>query len=240
MKSSFKFFLFIAFFVVVVVSIALSPIFTVSTVEVFGNKAFTKEQVLTLSEMKDNANIFALSKGALSKNILSNNYIDDVEISKDYFQKKVTINIKERMLSGYIKHDSGSYIYIDDNGRVLEIKQFFTEKLPIIVGLKISEATYGQHLKLENNVSFDSLVALVQLFKKYEINQDILNVDLGDEADIHIYINDIDVLMGDMQDADEKIRTIKVIVEKLQEEGINGGFLDIRDIDKVPWLKLLT
>ncbi len=215
--------------------------------EIYGNKLLSEQYIKQTASTNNSTNIFAFNRGTAKKNLLKNNYVDGIEIKKDYFAKKITLTIHERILSGYIEHSSGSFVYIDENGRVLEVNSYYTEKLPIVVGLKLSEITVGEVLNVSNTVCFGSLVVLARLFNKYGLESDVIKVDVSDENNIHLFINNINIEFGDIKDADQKIRTIIEIVKKLKEEIFQslgdeniGGFLDIKDITKPARFRPLT
>ncbi len=236
------------FFVVTLVTIIvigivggflLSPVFAAEAVDIIGCRKIPPEEIKRIAGITDSVNIFALNDGLVRSKLLENRYIEDVTIHKDFFSKIVTIKIEERILSGYVEHSSGSYLYIDEKGRVLEVKSFINDNLPIVAGLQFTEFTLGEPIAATNNASFETLVTLVTLFNKYSMQTEIIKVDVSDELDIHFFINKVDIQFGSVQDADEKIRTLIAIMEKIDFEK-QSGFLDIRDINNTPRFKYLT
>jgi cell division septal protein FtsQ len=229
----------LVFVIILLFVISSSSIFAVSQIEIFGNNRVRIQEIKTAASAETGINILSFNSGKARRELLANNYIDRVNIEKDLINGVLTITIRERILSGYIEHSSGSFIYIDENGRVLDIKSYYTEKMPIVVGLRFTEFALGQVLNVSNQVSFDCLVTLTQLFNKYEVETDVIRVDLSDSRDIQVLWGNISVSFGDISDADEKVRTAKAIIERLDDEDIKG-FLDISDINKDPKFKYLT
>ncbi len=223
-------------------SVLFSPLFTAETVELQGLINIQPDQIKSIAGLTDSTNIFIFNDGLAKSKLLENRYIDNVDIKKDFFSKIITIKIEERILSGYIEHSSGSYLYIDDKGRVLEVKSHITQSLPLVTGLNFSEFTLGEPLPVKNSASFESLVTLVTLFNKYNLQGDVIKVDISDETNITFLINKVEVQFGSIRDADEKIRTLIGIREKKEKVDFDkhAGFLDIRDITLTPRFKYLT
>ncbi len=227
------------FIVFIFVLILLSPLMQIIDVTITGNKKLENSYILELSGLNDNKNIFIFSEVAAKKKLLKNPYVETVKIKKHYLQKTVDIIINERVLSGYVEYTPGNYLYIDENGYILEVAQSFTERLPIVVGLGLKPFTVGQILDVSNPDSFETLVTVSHLINKYDLETDVVKVSLHDENNTHLYVNNIDVELGDIRDADEKIRTLKVILQTLEDKEIKG-FLDLKDINKPTSFRILT
>ncbi|KAI4453455.1 cytosol non-specific dipeptidase [Holotrichia oblita] len=174
------------------------------------------------------------------KDLTKNPYIASVEIIK-VFPNTVAIHINERKVYGYVQ-DTGNFIYIDNEGRVLDVKENFTQPLPVIVGLKYMSYSKGEILKVDNSSAFNTVVLLANLFSTYELEQDIIRVDIKKEDDIRLYIQNIEVKMGSASDANDKVRYLKAILELIPDEDKQrGGTLDLNtgykgEVARFRWL----
>jgi len=215
----------ISVIVVIFVLIMASPVMSVKETVVLGNKKFSSSEILEQAGFENNVNIFAFSPVAAEEGLYKNTYIKHVNIKKDYMKRILTVEVIERNLSGYIKFDGNTYLYIDKEGMVLECRTSFTERRPVIEGLAFTEFTLGDYLKLDNTEAFDTLVNLSNLFEKFEIEHDIIRVDLSRADEIHFYFGNIDIQMGSKMDLDLKVRTVKEILPTLEEYKDIGGIL---------------
>lgn len=227
-----------AILIFALVGLICSPIFTVKAVEVTGNEKLAIEYVKETAGLSSDINIFAFSASKARKALTQDQYIEKVSIVKEW-PDKVSLKISERHLSGYVEY-MGNYLYIDENGRVLEVSAFFTERLPVIVGLNFSEFNVGQLLQVDDQASFDAVVTLARLFKKYNLAEDVVRVDVSNPENIHIYVYNIDVLFGNGLDADEKVRTLIEILDKLPDSKTIKGFLDMQNSSSPPIFRILT
>ena len=219
----------IAAIVIIFVAIMASPVMNIRETYVSGNEKLSSREILELAGFEGNVNIFAFSEAMAEEGLYGNTYIKHVDIKKNYTQRSIAIDIVERSLSGYIKFDDNTYLYIDKEGMVLECRTSFTERRPVIEGLGFAEFTLGAYLELDNAEIFDTLVNLSHLFEKFEIEHDIIRVDLARSDEIHFYYGSIDIQMGSKMDLDLKVRTVKEILPTLEEYKEIGGILNMKN-----------
>ena len=228
-----KLYVCIAAIAIMFVAIMASPVMNIREVIVSGNEKFSSseicQQVGIGNSLGNDENIFAFSVAKAEENLYKNTYIKHVDIKKDYANRVLTLDIVERNLSGYIKFDDNTYLFIDKEGMVLECRTSFTERRPVIEGLRFTEFTLGDYIKLDNTEMFDTLVNFSHLFEKFEIEHDIIRVDLARSEDIHFYYGNIDIQMGSKMDLDLKVRTVKNILPTLEVYKDIGGVLEMQD-----------
>ncbi len=230
--------IYICVIICVVLITLTSPLFNVSVVKITGAEKLTESDIKKTVGLSDNTNFFAFSSYKAKKLLKKNNYVDSVQIKKT-FPNEIAITLVERRVSGYIEFMKGTFLYIDGEGRVLEVATFFKDNLPIIVGLKFSEFAVGEILPISHETSFSNVVTIAGLLSKYKI-ENVVKVDVTNPSDIHLFIHNIDVSFGTISDADEKIRTIRAVLEKTPNAEDVKGFLDITDVTKPSRFRLLT
>lgn len=235
-KLSFKSVIALFLFVAVIGGILFSPIFSSKTIQCTELDKYTKAELLNLAGIQEGMNIFAVKFGSAKKKLLESPYIEEVSI-KVSLPSTVAINIKERKVRGYVPY-SGSYLYIDEYGRVLEVKKNFTEDLPLVTGLKFSSFQEGEILQVENRKSFEIVVMMAQMMTKYELLNMVVEVDVSDPDNIIAYVNKIEVYLGDGSDCDMKIRTMAEIIKNIPEG--DRGTVDLSDMSKPLIFKYLT
>ncbi len=81
------------------------------------------------------------SKGRAEKTLEKSPYIASAKISAK-LPHTMRITIKERKARGYVPY-MGSYLYIDEEGRVLEVAGICRDALPLVKGLKFDSFTEG-------------------------------------------------------------------------------------------------
>lgn len=240
-RPALKAFLVLCVIALAALAIMLSPLFYIKEIEIAGNSKYSNIEIKDAAGLGQSVasgeSIFQKSSSGIKRNIEALTYVKNASVTKTY-PGKISINITERNVRGYVEYQNmGQYLYIDEAGVVLEVKSYFAETLPVIVGLKFSAFSIGKPLEVENAAAFDNVVTLSSLFAKYEMT-DVIKVDVSDENDIHLYIGNIDVLFGSISDADEKVRLAKTCINELDESF--RGTLDVKDPYKDPVFRVIN
>ena len=131
--------------------VALSPLFNIKEINVTGNSKLSKEEIISLSELKTDENTFKVSKKNIKNKVKANAYIENVKIRRK-LPDKVEIIVVERVAT-YMIPFANSYIYINNQGYMLEITSQKAE-MPAIVGISTPEEELheGQRLISEDLV----------------------------------------------------------------------------------------
>ena len=129
-------------------------------------------------------------------------------------------------------------MYIDESGMVVDIKSSYTEPLPIIYGLNFDSFTIGKKLKTDNDEAFSIVMEITNAIKDKEDLKQILKIDISNLEDIHLYMENLDIILGNREGLNIKINTLNEIVKNFKPE--EKGFLYIDDINKPPIFKYMT
>ena len=133
------------------------------------------------------------------------------------------------------------FLYINMDGKVLSVTSEVSNSQPVIEGLKFNRFIVGDTLETENNEAFTTIARLMNIIKKYGLEENFINkIDVANLDDIHLYIKNVNVAFGTEKDADEKIRTLREIMANLRVAEDIQGLLDIRVIGRQYVFKVLT
>lgn len=119
-----------------IVFLCTTPLFNVTEIEVLGNENVSKEEIVSLSQIKLNENMFKNIKTTIKQNIKGNAYIENVSV-KRVLPNKLQITVQERKVKFMVKH-LDSYAYINSQGYILEVTSQ-TKEVPIIEGMSTPE-----------------------------------------------------------------------------------------------------
>lgn len=236
-RKSVKIFIGLVVVALIAIIIMVCPFFNIKQKIIVGNNVVTNDTILKTIEVTDQTvNLYAFNSLKAESNLLKNPYIQSVDFSR-HFPDTLEIDITERKVCGYVPY-MGNYLYIDNNGRVLDIQSSYTQPLPVVIGLDFTEFTLGEILKVNNNDAFEIVVELAKLISKYELLNDIIKVDVSKTSDIHIYVNKIDVLFGNFTDYNWKMSALNEILKNLSPD--DKGILDISSSNSNPIFTYLT
>ncbi len=232
MKINFKITLITVFVVMtMLLIIANLPMFNVSRFEVIGNIETSEEEIISKVTALEVDNIFWLSKSKLESSVETLPYVKTATIHKS-FPNGLQIEVKERQAVAYLVYNKNSYIYIDGEGYVLEVANTPLEGKSLVTGVKYGNFVLGEPLVFENDYVLHKVTTLNGNIQRYELQNYQITIDLLEDFNVKLIINDITVGLGEFQDIDKKMRYLKSILTKLDEQGYMSGYIDLSDFDK--------
>jgi cell division septal protein FtsQ len=230
LKKGFRLILIVAAVLFTALLFLISPLFNITSVVINGCERLTPEEIEVLAGVGKATNIFLFNTSNASKRVRQNLYVDEAVFQKDY-PGTLTITIRERRLSGYVEYMDGQYLYIDENGRVLEIKRTFTETYPVVSGLEFSTVRLGEILNVPDSSAFSTVVQYTRLLNDHSITKDVSRIDVKDVQNTRIIFGSIEFIVGDDRNGDEKIRTIRAMLEELQARQVTKIIIDLKELD---------
>ena len=195
-----------------------SPTFKIQEISVKGNEQLPKEKVEQLAEVKKGDNIFSKVGEVLKVKLKQNGYIEDAKINKIY-PNKIEIEIKERKKRFQIKTESEKYIYIDEQGYILDCS---TEKLEIttIIGMDITEISNKKRLDEKDLNKVENILQILDECKKIEIADKITQIQVKDDYILELENNEITINLGDVTNLKNRMYYVNAILK--QEAGNTG------------------
>lgn len=209
--------------------VALSPLFNIKEINVTGNSKLSKEEIISLSELKTDENTFKVSKKNIKNKVKANAYIENVKIRRK-LPDKVEIIVVERVAT-YMMPFANSYIYINNQGYMLEITSKKAE-MPAIVGISTPEEELheGQRLISEDLVKLGEVLQIMESANANELVDLITKIDISNRQD---YILTLEkekkaIHLGDVSNLSTKMAYVKKILN--DEKGVEGEILVNTDL----------
>lgn len=226
MKSLFKFFILVFIFGIIAAFLLSSELFQIKNIYVTGNKTVPKDEIIKLSNIKYNQNIFKLNRKEVIKGMFENPKIKAVRI-KRVLPSSIALDIIEREGIALIPY-LGSYINIDEETVIIEVVNLENKlNLPKVQGITFSDFKIGEKLKSENQDQLDTMMEVLNYIKNVKMTDIIETIDVGDSSNIIITTsNNIRVYLGNSK-LDYKISMAKSIIEDLNNDN-EVGIVDMR------------
>lgn len=214
-----------------IVFILTTPMFNIKKINITGTEQLTEEEILSLSGLNLNENIFKNSKSKIVNNIKQNPYAESVTI-KRRLPDTLEITIKERQKSYMLKFVNG-YVYIDTQGYILDISDNKLE-LPIISGYKTEEGkiTVGNRLNNEDLENLNNVLKITDSLLEIEMTKNqITNIDISNKEDYTVYIESEKktIHFGDASNLSNKILYVKAMIDS--EKGTEGDIFVNGDLN---------
>ena len=196
----------------------VSPIFNVTNIIVSGNSKLTTAEVISLSGIENNQNIFRISRSRVINNVKQNAYVNTVEIHKSY-PGTIEIVVEERLPNFMLQFGNG-YVYINNQGYMLEISN---EKLtlPIITGYSTSQDSLvaGNRLVEEDLAKLGTAIRIMNAAQSNEISNLITTIDISDSNNYTLYLESErkTVYLGDCSNLETRILYLVGILQNEKE-----------------------
>lgn len=160
----------------------LSPIFNIKTISVAGNSKISIDEIISLSGLELEQNIFQYKTEDIVRKIKENAYIDTVKISRK-IPDTVEILVLERKSSFMIQF-ANAYAYINNQGYILEISDK-KEDLPIITGIQTEQENIkvGSRLCTEDLKKLGDVLKIVESSVSNDIYKLITEIDVTEQDD---------------------------------------------------------
>lgn len=210
-----------------IVLIFSSKLFYINNIEVLGNSKLTENEIISVSGVVKDVNIFSLNKLNAKRSLLENSYIEDVTITR-VLPNTIRIEVEEKV-PRYMIQFANSYIYINNQGYMLEISTEPLE-LPILLGITtdLNNVKPGDRLNIEDLNKFNKMIQIMDISRSFEMVELITKIDITDANNytLHLEKEGKIVYLGDATDLNTKMLPLKGILE--DTKGKTGEiFLDM-------------
>lgn len=237
-KIFIKLLLLLAVIIGLIIYLMLSPIFNIKNINVEGNKDISSEQIISLSKVQKESNLFKVSNKDTVSAIKENPYVKTVEIKRT-LPDTITFVITERVATYMLEYGS-SYAYIDNQGYILEISANTKEGLAKIIGYETShdDIVPGKRLCENDLKKLNTVLKITATSKTNHIDSLITRINIEDGNNFVLYLNTEQktVYLGDCTNLDTRMLYVKAILDK--EKGIAGEiYVNMNLNEKDPYFR---
>jgi len=211
----------------VLLILLFSPYFTISEIYISGNSRVSQDEIRARLEVREGSHLLLFNTRTAGRRVSENTYVSDVEFER-ILPGRLRVVVNERRLTAYVEQ-TGSFLYLDDYGRVLEVRDYMNDSLPLLEGLQFTRFQLGEVLEVPDPAAFGVIVQYAQLLNQHELIDLVSHINVSDAANIRINIHNIEFNVGGISDADYKIRFIASILQNMPNVGLIPGFVDLRE-----------
>lgn len=216
----------ISFFILLLVVVCFfliafkTTLFTISKIEVDGNKKVTTDKVVKAIGNPKGENIFRVNTKDMANSLNQHPYIKSSKI-KRRIPNKLIVNITEREEKFVLLYTNSS-IYLDEEGFVLKIEpEINVEKMPVIKGIIIDNPIIGEKITSDQSEYIYDTLNLVDESIKLKLLEKMDQLDLSDKKNITVELNNgIIVAFGPLNDVKYKLSYIDKILKDIEEKNI--------------------
>lgn len=218
--------IFVLVLVVVVFFLINSSLFNVSSITVTGNTSISANEIISLSGIDYDTNIFHVDEKTAKNNIETNYFVvvDDIERT---FPMGVIIKVHERVPVAQIGTINGYYV-IDADGITIGLNQVEVEGITKIHNLNIMAPQGGQKISSDSEEKLNAVFQVLAAMDKYGLNDKIMGIDVNDPQKIVLtYEGDITIKIASGQTAQDRLKNIETIVETVKYTLKDGQHINL-------------
>ncbi|MDR1160383.1 MAG: FtsQ-type POTRA domain-containing protein [Syntrophomonadaceae bacterium] len=218
-KKSHRFFIVVLLMLVVLVSGFLflhSSFFDIADVIISGNNKVSNDEILTIADIKTDANIFLLDSDLICNKLRVHPIVKDAKIVK-HFPNKIEIKISEREIWALVPFQN-MFLCLDEEGVCIDrITSFSFESYPVVTMENMPErVNLGHALYPQAIINVKKLWDYITPEQREKISDFHLR---NDNMDIIIYtLAGTEIRFGNIDRLEEKLSYFSYIFE--QEESL--------------------
>ena len=184
----------------------------VNKISILGNQQYSEEELKKqiFSEDLDYNSAYAFAKDKLRPH----KTLPFMERYELHWKSPLSLEliVYEKNMVGYVEYMS-SNLYFDGDGIVVESTKKKLPGIPKITGLKFSKVSLYKTLPVEDKAVFQDILNLSSALKVENLDCD--HIDYGTMSNATLYIGEIKVLLGNNEDMEQKLASLKDILPAL-------------------------
>lgn len=222
---------------IAIIAAMLSPLFNIKNIQVVGNTILSSEEIISISGIKTEENMFKVMKLKTIDRIKENAYINEVAIHKK-LPNTIEIQVKERKPSFMLEYGNG-YVYLSNQGYMLEISSI-KKDIPTILGTTTSKENYkpGNRLNKDDLEKLGTVIKIMAVAKTHNIENLITTIDISnsDNYTLRLEQEKKTVYLGDCSYLETRMSSLMSILEN--EKDIEGEiFINMNINTRKPYFR---
>ena len=209
------------FVTVAIIIFLMSSVFNIKNIVITNNNKISSEQIVKLSGLSTGINMFKVSNKSIRNGIKMNPYIENVKIKRN-INGTIELEIEERIATYMLKF-ANAYVYINNQGYILEITETPLE-LPQITGFETPSELIeeGKRLTIEDLKKLEDVIKIIETAKNTSLVNQITEINISDSKNYILTITNESktVEFGDITNVNIKLLKIEAVIE--QEKGVAG------------------
>ncbi|MHB9003080.1 MAG: cell division protein FtsQ/DivIB [Coriobacteriia bacterium] len=215
---------------VVVGAVALyrAPVFSVTRIDVIGNRHLSEQDVRNIVDLPADATLLRLPIQQIDQRLEANPWIASATVSRD-FPDAVRIRVQERVPAALVDVGTGFWI-VDENAWAIA-PQSADVTTTLVVVRDVPDFEPGQGKRSESSALRNALSVWSGLSEELHARTRLLSAPSVDKTAI-VTIDDIEVFVGSAEDMAKKDLVIRRI---LAEQAGKVVYINVRTVDRPTW-----
>lgn len=205
-----------------------SDLMNLKEIVVEGNTAIQDEEIIHISKLVMNKNVFKFNLKEIEANIKTHSYVKDTKVRRK-LPRTITVEVKEREEYAIIPY-MGSYIYIDDENVVLKASESYIANDHILItGVEFKSFKTGEKIDANNSKALKNALDILAAARMTSIFDMISEINISDEKNIRlITLDGGDIWLGEGKEPAYLTVALDEILVNLYTQNVKNVIIDMR------------
>ena len=194
-------------------------LFHIRQVDVIGNEYYSADEIqkMVMSDSLSENSLYLTWKYSQPDAAEDLTFLSAVDVTM-INPYHVQIKVYEKSIVGYLMY-SGSMVYFDKDGVVVEISQETREGIPAYSGIAISEPKISEKIPVEDEDFLDDIISEAQMIQEILGQNGIQprEVHYDDKQQLILYFTNNRVMLGDNSYMEEKLSNLQSLMPQMEE-----------------------
>lgn len=210
----------------VVIVLAPTVFFRVSTIEIAGDTQYTQDELVAASGVQQGDNMFLLDTGRIAQKLYEEYpYLETVTLRR---RLPSTLQIEVSDRTPVLSVESGdAYLLMDMSGKIVDKTSSEAKDMVVVTGGDAGDLAIGDTVG-EDQEKLLTVLNLMELMTQYELNTEVKSIDIEKAYDVRVqYADRYTILFGNLSELEHKIQFLQAI---LRESSLpESGVIDLTD-----------
>lgn len=205
--------------VIVIALFVVFGLFHIRQVDVIGNEYYSAEEIekMVMSDSMSENSLYLTWKYSQPDAAADLIFLSAVDVTM-VNPYHVQIKVYEKSIVGYLMY-SGSMVYFDKDGVVVEISQEKRDGIPAYSGIDISEPKVSKLIPVADEAFRDDIISEAQMIQEILGQNGIQpeEVHYDDKQQLILYFANNRVMLGDNSYMEEKLSNLQSLMPQMEE-----------------------
>ncbi len=203
-----------------------SRVFTLKEIVVEGNILYTDAEIAAISGLILGEDTLKIEKERIYGNFSRNSYVELTGLDILY-PDRVLLRVEERFARATVSC-AGVILVIDEDGVILERLAAMPAGDLITVTMDVSLGAQGRVIETADPDQRENMTAILTALEDTNMTSLISEVNVRDGYNLYLVSRTgVQIILGESQDLSEKLVWARRVLEKLTEEGVMSGVMDV-------------
>lgn len=208
--------------------IVRSRVFVLTEVRVEGNSAYSAAQIASMAGLRIGESIYKVNENAVARSFAAASAdvkLIDVRVE---LPDTVTLVVSERTPRAAV-NCAGVILIVDEDGQIMQRLSSVPESGMIVVsGLEVSVSAQGRQIESSKSWQMDMMREILAALEAQGMTESVSEINLASRYSMYLVSRTgVQIILGDGENLSDKLVWAKAVLEKLTQEGVRRGVLDV-------------